>query len=120
MPKNQSITRLTAPERKSLLKTARLVLNQPQLDIRAKKRDSELPRLPGRILIVTSRKVGTAPKRNLLRRRLKAIFYEEKLFQHSYDVVVYCRKSATDLSFEELKTLLLDAFSRLTTSALKN
>ena len=84
MPKDiQSIIRLTALERRNLLKSARLVHRQAELDIRSLPRDSDSSRLPGRILIITPRKVGNAPQRNLLRRRLKAIFREEKILKIS-------------------------------------
>jgi len=63
----------------------------------------------GRILLITSRKVGNAPERNLLRRRGRAIFYEEKLFANKKDLVVIFRSSANQLSFDELKTIITKA-----------
>ena len=66
-----------------------------------------------RILIVLSRKVGTAPERNLIRRRIKAIFYEEKLFTHNVDCVVIVYKKMITLSFDQLKTLLLSVYQHL-------
>lgn len=67
---------------------------------------------PGRMLVITPRATGSAPQRNLLRRRLKAIFYEEQLAQHHLDVVVIANKEATKLTFEETKHLLVLAFKR--------
>src|SRR5437763_12894396 len=57
----------------------------------------------GRVLIVTSRKVGNAPERNLIRRRIKSIFYEEKLFARKFDCVVIAYKKMVVLSFDQLK-----------------
>ncbi len=111
--------KFSLPELRHLLRSARLAHRQSELDIRYSKRDSESSRLPGRILIITPRRVGTAPQRNLIRRRLKAIFFEEKLFEHSFDIVIFCRKGASDLSFEDLKKLLLQVFSTLATSTIK-
>ncbi len=114
MPKDiQSPFRLTPPERRLLLRSAHLIHRQDELDIRSRPRDSDSSRLPGRILIITPRKIGNAPQRNLLRRRLKAIFREEKIFNYSYDFVVYSRKGSADLSFEDLKAILFEASRKL-------
>ncbi len=65
----------------------------------------------GRILVITSRKTGSAPKRNKVRRRLKSIFYEDKLFSLGYDCVIVVRQNfAINLSFLELKEILNSVF----------
>jgi len=66
-----------------------------------------------RVLIVASRKVGNAPERNLIRRRIKSIFYEEKLFAFGFDCVVIAYKKIVTLSFDQLKHLLLSAYQEL-------
>lgn len=63
----------------------------------------------GRILVVTSKKTGNAAKRNLIRRRLKAIFYEEQLFEKQLDIIIIIKKEGIGKSFDELKSLLLQA-----------
>ena len=65
----------------------------------------------GRILLVTSRKVGNAPKRNLLRRRSRSIFYQEKLFENKHDFVVIFKAPATKMSFDELKEVFVQSMS---------
>ena len=60
----------------------------------------------GRILLITSRKVGNAPERNLLRRWGRAIFYEEKLFEKKKDLAVIFRSSAKNLTFDQFKQIL--------------
>lgn len=67
----------------------------------------------GRVLIIASRKVGNAPERNLIRRRIKSIFYEEKLFSLPFDCVVIAQKSIVSLSFEQLKNLILATYSKM-------
>lgn len=62
-----------------------------------------------RILLITSRKVGNAPERNLLRRRGRAIFYEERLFQLKKHCVVIFKSAAKNLSFEQFKEILVKA-----------
>jgi ribonuclease P protein component len=63
----------------------------------------------GRILVVTPAAVGNAPERNKIRRQIKAIFYEHRLFTRDYDVIVLIRKEAIDLNFKELETLIFRA-----------
>lgn len=60
-----------------------------------------------RILIITSRKVGNAVVRNKVRRRIKSIFYEEKLQNIKYDIVIFCKPGIHKLTFIELKNLIL-------------
>ena len=67
----------------------------------------------GRVLIVVSRQVGNAPERNLIRRRIKAIFYEEKLFTRDVDCVVIAYKKMVTLSFDQLKDLLVSTYQKL-------
>ena len=66
-----------------------------------------------RILIVLARAVGNAPERNLIRRRIKAIFYEEKLFASNVDYVVIVYKKMVTLPFDQLKALLLTVSQQL-------
>lgn len=64
----------------------------------------------GRVLIIASRKVGNAPERNLIRRRIKSIFYEEKLYDRPYDCVIIAQKMINELSFAQLKEVILNAY----------
>jgi len=63
----------------------------------------------GRILLITSRKVGNAPERNLLRRWGRAIFYEEKLFEKNSDLIVIFKSPAKKMLFDEFKEILKKA-----------
>lgn len=64
----------------------------------------------GRLFIVLPRKVGKANKRNLIRRRLKYIFFTQKLFLHKFDTVVMCKKGAAEYSYSDLKEKLLSHY----------
>lgn len=63
-----------------------------------------------RILIVTSKKIGNAPKRNKLKRRIRSIFFEEKLFNSGSDCIFIAKKLAINLTFKELKDLLISIY----------
>jgi ribonuclease P protein component len=61
----------------------------------------------GRILIVVPRKVGSAPQRNKIRRQVKSLFYEHKLYTKDYDWIFFAKPPVTELPFQELQKLLL-------------
>ena len=60
----------------------------------------------GRILIIIPKKIGNAPIRNKIRRQLKAIFLEKKIFQNQFDWAIIIKKPIRQLSFNELKNIL--------------
>jgi ribonuclease P protein component len=64
----------------------------------------------GRILVVSPKKVGNAPARNLLKRRVKSIFLHAQLYTKGFDWVLITRKKSTALSFTELQKKLLTFF----------
>ncbi|MBP6892155.1 ribonuclease P protein component [Candidatus Babeliales bacterium] len=66
----------------------------------------------GRILIVASRKYGNAPQRNLLKRRAKAIFWENKLYEKKIDLAIIARPSGKSYDFDQLKKLVLEIFTQ--------
>ncbi len=100
------ITRFTKKEIDKLFATAQRRVKSPALIILLGPRQKDF----GRILIIASRKVGNAPERNKVRRRLKSIFYEEKLYEAPYDCIVIVKKEAVILSFKALKKLLYSAY----------
>ena len=102
---------LTRQEIAVIFKKARRVIKHPGLDILVMATTH-----PGRILVVTSRRVGNAPARNKVRRRLKAIFYEEKLATYGYDCIVIIKPGGTELTFETLRDLLMQALKMQTAS----
>jgi ribonuclease P protein component len=98
--------KFTKHDVKTLFAKAKRVLRQPGLDILLAFSD----RPQGRLLIVTSRFVGNAPERNKIRRRLKAIFYEQQLFEQPYDCIVIVKKGGVGISFDTLHAYLLQAY----------
>src|SRR5690348_11130434 len=99
----KKISKFTKREIDYLFKNARRALRSEICTILFAPKQGDF----GRILIVASAKVGNAPERNLIRRRLKSIFYEEKLYDHKVDCVIILQKKATNLSFSEVKDLIL-------------
>lgn len=64
----------------------------------------------GKLLIVTPRKAGNAVERNRIRRRIKALFYQEQLYQHLCYTTIFVNPQAMKLSFQDLKDILLNLF----------
>lgn len=65
----------------------------------------------GRILIVIPKKIGNAPLRNKLRRQIKSIFYENKLYQKGFTWIFLAKAPLVNLNFKELETILQSAMS---------
>jgi len=90
-----------------LFKRARRVVYHPGLHILTAPARTDL----GHLLVITSRKVGNAPGRNRLRRQLRAIYYQEKLFAQGYDCIVITKPGCTGIPYAQLHALLLKAFA---------
>lgn len=107
----KNLSTFTNTEVTETLKKAKRALKHPGLDILCHPSPENLDR--GRILIVTSRKVGPAVKRNLIRRRLKAIFYEEKLYEQKWDYICIIKKPGINLNFKQLKDILISVSNKV-------
>ena len=105
----QSLSRFTKQEVDRIFKQARRVLKQAGLIILIAPQQGH----HGKILVITPRVSGTAPQRNTIRRRLKALYLEEKLFERGYDCIVLVKAEAMKLTFDKLKELLLKAFESI-------
>jgi len=95
-------------EVRQLFKKAKLVFRHPGLVVLCAPANKEF----GRVLAVASKRIGKAHKRNLIKRRLKSIFYEEKLFKNQQDCIIIIKKEGIDLSFEQLKKIMLRSLTK--------
>jgi len=102
------LSNFSEKEVKQLFKRARRVIKQPGIHILVAPTNQPI----GRILVITPKKIGNAPSRNRIRRRFKAIFQENKLFEHGKDCVIIVKKEGINLPSNELKSLLLQAFDQ--------
>lgn len=103
MKPGKKLSSFTRTEVTTLFKGARTKVKLPGLRILKAPISG---RTAGRVLIVTPRRVGNAPERNLLRRRVRAIYREDKLYTHPYDCVLLFGKEALLIPFDELRRLI--------------
>lgn len=109
MPRaTKKISSFTQSEITKLLNTARVKARIPGLRILAA--SSSLPE-HGRILIITPRRSGNAPQRNLIRRRIKSIFIQDELCNKKIDLVIIVRREGIETSFGNLRKLLHRVFN---------
>lgn len=97
-----------------LLKKARRIARGPSLDFLISPQAKEC----GRLLVITPKKIGNAPERNKVRRRLKALFYQEQLYTKGYDCIAIIKPLGITSTFDELKTAVLAAIARIPSSSL--
>lgn len=97
------LTVWTKQEIDRLFKQARRIYRGEGLDIAVAPKSAEFARL----LIIIPKKVGSAPERNRIRRRIKAIFYEAQLYKKSHDYIFFIKPPAVSLDFEQLKNIIL-------------
>jgi ribonuclease P protein component len=90
-----------------LFSKARRILKHPSLDLLVAPTDHE----PGTIMVVTPARIGNAVQRNTIRRRLKALFHEHQL-NKNLDCIIIVKKMGPSLAYEDLKAIILPAFSR--------
>lgn len=108
MPKISKFFLFNKREIAQLFRTARRVARNSSFDLLAAPRKHDF----SRILIVTSSAVGTAPERNLFRRRIKEIFYTNKLYEKRYDYIIIAKKEAIAFDFDQLKELFISTLER--------
>ena len=111
----KQISSFTQKEIQELFKNTRLVVGQLPLLVRV----GPAQKAVGRLLLVIPKAVGSAPIRNKLRRRLKALFYQDKLYTQGKDCIVLARAGASELLYEQLQELLHKAVTA-TSSVIPN
>ena len=107
MPSGHELYHFTSPEISGLFKTAPRTFKSPFFDIISAPKAKETARL----LVATPRKLGNAPVRNKIRRRLKAIFYEQKMFLRDEDMILIAKKGSLSLPFAQLQEIFVKAVS---------
>lgn len=82
---------------------ARRIIHHKAIDIKVAPASEK----HGRFILSVPKKMGSAPQRNLLKRRLRALFYEQRLGEYGYDWGFFAKPAAAELSFQELQAVVL-------------
>jgi ribonuclease P protein component len=88
-----------------LFSRAKVALKTPGLTVLYAKNDPEKEMLCGKMLIITSRKSGGAVERNLVRRRLKHLFYTKQWAELPLSFIVITYRQVHQFTYQELEAL---------------
>jgi len=105
---SKEISKFTEKEVALLFRKAKPLLRHKCFDILCAPAAKDF----GRVLVVTPKRIGKANKRNLARRRIKAIFYQENLYKNRLDCIVIIKKEGINLPFAKLRELIVNAYSK--------
>ena len=111
--KKSSLSKFTQTEISKLFRHAKRCVRSKGLDILllpALESLGEVGSPQGRILVITPRRIGSAPQRNKIRRQFKALYHELGLTGRGYDCMVIVKPEGVGLAIEILRDLLLQAF----------
>ena len=103
----RNLTSFSQSEVLALFKEARLCIRAYGLKVLVAPAHKEF----GRILIVTPKKSGNSPERHRIKRRLREIFYKEKIFDRKKDYIVLVSKDGIETSSKKLQQLFTLACS---------
>lgn len=118
MPKREprvagKITKFTKKEIFDTFKNTKTLCSNLGLVLKASKINTNFNNI-GKILIILPKKVGSAPIRNKIRRRIKHIFYDQKIYKYNFNFIIYCKKDITTFSYSYLQDLLLNCINQVT------
>ncbi len=106
----QNLSSFSGAEVTALFRTSTRIMRTPFMDILARPATRQF----GRILVVTPRRIGSAPARNKIRRQLKSLYYQCKLYERNLDLMVITKPQALETSFVLLQALLKSGVEKAT------
>jgi len=68
---------------------------------------------PGKLILIVPKKIGSAPVRNRIRRRLRELFRTSSIGQQ-YHLVIFVKRPFDDISYTQLKELFQHLEQKLT------
>lgn len=64
----------------------------------------------GRALFVTRKRIGNAPQRNLIRRQIKSIIIENKLYSQQQDTIFIIKSLQNKPNFDEIAKIVTKSY----------
>ena len=108
MPRTKKISSFSRTEISDAFKRARLKVRYSGLKLLLAPSDAE----HGKLLLITPRRSGNSPQRNLFRRRLKSIFREHNLADQKIVLIAIVDRNGIGLSFKKLEQLILGCLEK--------
>ena len=115
------VTHWSASDVKLAFRKASLACRNTWLDVRLRHLPvvQGVPAPRGRVLIVTPKKVGSAPYRNLLKRRARAIIAQQRLSLPHIDIILFFNPNpSVPLTFSQLQEFLQTCLKKHQSSTL--
>lgn len=89
-------------EVKQFFAAAKNVFRSKKCDVRI----APKTRLLGRLLVVVPASVGSAVERNVIKRRVRAVFYENNLRNSLFDWGFFVKPAGKNISYTEIKYVI--------------
>lgn len=99
-----------------LIRSSKRMVSTPCVDIRVAKNVRQC----GQLVIVVPRRTGNAVKRNLFKRRIRALMRERGSCVHLYDWIFFARTTIGSCSYAQLSNAVEEAFHKLSKSSLSS
>lgn len=102
---SQFLSHFTQHEIAHFFRSSRRIYKSPSFDILCLPAKKSF----GRVIVITPRKIGSAPARNKIRRQIKSIYYQYQLYNYPIDCMVIIKKLPLTLSLTETINLITNA-----------
>ena len=93
-----------------LFKKAFVKVRYPGLRILVSPRDSQ--QAYAKLLLIVPKKVGNAPQRNLIKRRLRSVFYQHSLYLNTHHFIIFTDNRTLSIPFQTLETVFKKALEK--------
>jgi len=110
MPRTKKISSFSRTEISNAFKRSRLKVRYSGLKLLVSPSEDDAEH--GKLLIVTPRRSGNSPQRNLFRRRIKSIFREKNLADQKIVIIALVDRNSIELSFKKLEQLVLSCYEK--------
>lgn len=110
---DKSIARLITSFKKkeiaNLFKSSKIAYKSPAIEIR---RANRTKTNFSRILPIVQKSFGNSPERNYFKRIIRSIFYQNRIFESSFDFIIMAKSPVSKISYDYVKQILIQSSSK--------